>query len=355
MNPEELELIDSFLLGLLSQEKQSLVEEKMKNDPSFRLRVEEHQSFLKSLKEYDDHKTLKMTLNEIQMGADISSNRKSFSMRMLWPTVGIAASVALLCAVGTLFLARWFDQEHSTNYLELRKNVERLKKSQSQILENIKKENNKKDYAPENYSGSGFLISSNGYVVTSYHVVKAADSVYIENEKFGKLKTSVVYSSPENDISLLMILDDKFQATRPIACAIRGKEADIGEGVYTLGFPREEIVYGEGSISASTGYQQNENAYQVSVPVNPGNSGGPLIDQQGSLIGIVNGVQTQTRGAAFAIKSETLLETLKNIPTDSLNRPLKITTQNQLAGMSRVNQVKRWRDLVFIVKVFNAK
>jgi len=91
------------------------------------------------------------------------------------------------------------------------------------------------------------------------------------------------------------------------------------------------------------------------VPVNPGNSGGPLIDQQGALLGIINGVHTKTQGAAFAIKSSLLLETLQSIPTDSLPRPLKLTTQNQLAGMTRVDQIKRLKDYVFLVKVYNGK
>ncbi len=353
MSSEELDLIEKHLAGKLSPEEQRLFEQRMREDLSFREQVETHQSFLKSLKSYDDRRSLKQVLNKMHQEEKIDVTRaKSVSIRKLWPTIAIAASVALVSATGTLFMARWFDLEHQTNYQELRKNVEKLKKSQTQILENIKA-NNKKDFAPGKYSGSGFLISSNGYVVTSYHVVKAADSVYIENDKYGKLKTSVVYADPASDIAVLMIADDEFQKTKTFACSIQSREADIGEAVYTLGFPREEIVYGEGSISASTGYQQNESAYQVSVPLNPGNSGGPLIDQQGALIGIVNGVQTQTQGAAFAIKSEVLLEKLQAISSDSLQRPLKLSSQNPLAGMTRVNQIKRWKDFVFIVRVYH--
>lgn len=353
MSSEELDLIEKYEAGAFSPAELSLFDKRMEADLSFREQVETHRSFLKSLKSFHDRRSLKKTLNEIHEGEVTPLARSSsFSMRKLWPTIAIAASVALVSATATLFIARWFDLEHQTNYQELRKNVEKLKKSQTQLLEDIKA-NNKKDFAPGKYSGSGFLISSSGYVVTSYHVVKAADSVYIENDKYGKLKTTVVYADPTSDIALLMIADDEFQKTKPFVCAIRSREADIGEAVYTLGFPREEIVYGEGSVSASTGYQQNENAYQVSVPVNPGNSGGPLIDQQGALIGIVNGVQTQTQGAAFAIKSEVLLEKLHEMASDSLLRPLKISSQNPLAGMTRVNQIKRWKDFVFIVRVYH--
>jgi len=353
MSSEDLDLIDKYVAGTLSKEEHNLLNERMRDDLSFHKQLETQQEFLKSLKEYDERKSVKQLLNTIHEELETSEIKKeSARVYKLWPTIGIAASVALVCVIGTLFIARWFDQEHTANYQELRRNVERLKKSQTQILENIKEDKVKN--TPSKYSGSGFLISSSGYVVTSYHVIKAADSVYIENEKFGKLKTSVVYTNPSYDLALLMISVD-FKPNRASAFAIRSREGDIGEPVYTLGFPREEIVYGDGSISASTGYDQDQNAYQVSVPVNPGNSGGPLLDQQGALLGIINGVQTKTQGAAFAIKSSLLLETLKSIPSDSLPRPLKLNTQNQLAGMTRVEQIKRLKDFVFLVKVYNGK
>ena len=354
MSTKDLDLIDKYIAGTLSKEEHILCSERLGNDPSFCEQLETQQAFLKSLKEYDDRKAVKQLLNTFHKELGIAADTKREPVRVykLWPTVGIAASVALVCVIGTLFMMRWFDQEHTANYQELRRNVERLKKSQTQLLEDIKKDKIKN--TPSKYSGSGFMISPNGYIVTSYHVIKAADSIYIENEKFGRLKTSVVYTNPLYDLALLVIEDD-LKLNRTGAFAIRSREGDIGESVYTLGFPRDEIVYGDGSISASSGYDQDQNAYQVSVPVNPGNSGGPLLDQQGALLGIINGVQTKTQGAAFAIKSSLLLESLRSIPADSLPRPLKLNIQNQLAGTPRVDQIKRLKDFVFLVKVYNGK
>ena len=80
-----------------------------------------------------------------------------------------------------------------------------------------------------------------------------------------------------------------------------------------------------------------------------------MIDQQGAVIGIINGVQAETRGAAFAVKSKVLLDEIESITQDSLAVPLKVNSSNQLAGLSRVNQIKRWRDYVFMVKVYHDK
>jgi len=139
MSSEDLDLIDKYVAGTLSKEEHNLLNERMRDDFSFREQLETQQAFLKSLKEYHMRKSVKQLLNTIHEELETAEIKKeSARVYKLWPTIGIAASVTLVCVVGTLFIARWFDQEHTANYQELRRNVERLKKSQTQILENIK-------------------------------------------------------------------------------------------------------------------------------------------------------------------------------------------------------------------------
>jgi S1-C subfamily serine protease len=270
----------------------------------------------------------------------------------------VAASVALVSIVGTLLMTKSLASELETKqtaiYKELRKNFEQIQRSQSRMMENIAR-SNEKPVPPGRYGGSGFLVSANGYVVTSHHVVVGADSVYIENPFFGPLKTTVVLSDNTNDVAILRIEDPSFHAPRQLSYVISTAEASLGEEVFTLGFPREDIVFGEGSISALTGFRQNPNAYQVSVPVNPGNSGGPLFNERGDLVGIISGIQTETTGAAFAIKSSVLLNVIENLPADSIHHPLLLPRQNQLKHLSRVERVKKWKDNVFVVRVYARK
>jgi S1-C subfamily serine protease len=209
-----------------------------------------------------------------------------------------------------------------------------------------------KEKVTNQYAGTGFLVSRNGYVATSYHVVKDADSIYIENENFGSLKADIVFSDPTNDVSILKIDRKDFMLMNSLPFIVSNDEANIGEAAFTLGFPREDIVFGEGSVSASTGYLQNANAYQVSVPVNPGNSGGPLFNARGDLIGMISGIQTETSGATFAIKSNIILNICQQTPIDSLSEPLVLPQRNALRYMSRVDQIKKWREYVFIVRVY---
>jgi S1-C subfamily serine protease len=361
---EELELFDKYFRKELSVADQLAFEEKMKADAAFRERAEQHFLFLRSFKQYGDRKAKKAALTKIHDEMNLSDETvpstktvKISGWERYGRTMSIAASVALFCTIGAFFALQFYNQEHQAKYQEVIRIIKGFDRKYNQISKDIKeiKEDKKLLVAPAKYSGSGFLISNNGYVATSYHVIKLADSLFLENEKFGILKASVVYKNPATDVALLYIEDEQFRKQAKVPFMIRTTEGSLGEVVYTLGYPRNDIVYGDGTISAASGYEQNENSYQISIPVNPGNSGGPMIDQQGAVIGIINGVQTETRGAAFAVKSKVLLEEINSIAQDSLAVPVKVNPTNQLAGLSRVNQIKKWKDYVFMVKVYHGK
>jgi serine protease Do len=356
MKDQELYVqLDAFVKGRMSAEEKAAFEDRMNNDILLRKQVEEHERLVNAMKLYGRRQTILDTLNEIPLETPDTENQPApaqirRSLRKLWPMTAVAASVALLSIFGTLYMTQSLKSEQTTKFRELSLDVEKIKRSQNAIIADIAKK------TPPRYQGSGFLVSPDGYVVTSYHLVKGADSVYIGNTTFGGLKTSVVFSDPANDLSLLRIdSGQNFINPKSIPFTINSTEANLGEDVFTLGFPREDIVFGEGSISAATGFQQNPNSYQVSVPVNPGNSGGPLFNAKGDLVGIISGIQTETSGAAFAIKSSTLLDVIKNLQADTLQVPLILPRQNSLRYLSKVDQVKKWREYVFSVRVYNNK
>jgi S1-C subfamily serine protease len=354
MNQEQLlyELFDKYVKGKLSEEDKTTFEEKMKQDADFRQKAEQHLAMVGELKFYGSRNQLRHMLEETHQKMEnptisIDAPKKSTAFKKYWPMTAVAASIALISIVGTTLLTGKLKSEQTANYQELRRNVDQIRKSQKLIMEDLAE--SKEKALPGKYAGTGFLLSSKGYVATSYHVVKEADSLIIENEKFGRLKAIVVHSDPSNDISILKI-ENPFPLRLPYTLATT--EADLAEDVYTLGYPREDVVFGEGSISALTGFRQNQNSYQVSVPVNPGNSGGPLLNAKGEVIGMISGFQTQTLGAAFAIKSTVMLNTITNPMLDTLRTPLKLPVQNNLKNVTRVQQVKQWKDFVFMVRVY---
>lgn len=362
MPDQELnDLLDKFAKGQLSSEEAAGVKRKMMTDSEFRKQAEEHVRLVRSLQLFGKRERVRRILNDTNL--DIPQENQEQVARPLiyrtwkkhWPTAAIAASVALFSVFGTLLITQFQEKQQTAQFIEA---VRKVEQKQNQIINNMAETKEKTPVKPkaqpERYTGTGFLVSANGYVVTSHHVVRNADSVYIENAVYGPLKTAVVYNDIANDLAVLRI-DNAAVKLSKLPYTISANEANLGEDVYTLGFPREDIVFGEGSISALTGYRQNPNSYQVSVPVNPGNSGGPLFNSKGELVGIISGVQTATSGAAFAIKSSVLLEALKSMPTDSTHASVTLPKSNSVRNLHKVDQVNRWKDNVFIVRVYDSQ
>src|SRR5215208_4377670 len=130
MNIEELDLLDRYTAGFLSEEDKRKFEERISNDASFRERAEAHILFVRVFKEHEERKSLKKTLNIIHSEQDNSTNlnvkksRQGYRLHSYWPAIAVAASLVLICVAGAFFMFRSYDKGHQANYLELRKNVE---------------------------------------------------------------------------------------------------------------------------------------------------------------------------------------------------------------------------------------
>lgn len=135
-------------------------------------------------------------------------------------------------------------------------------------------------------SGSGFFVSEDGYLVTNAHVVEEATRVKVRT-KTGVQNATIVELDKENDLALLKIAG-KYKPL-PIASE---EAAALGDSVFTIGFPNIELQglepkYTDGKISSLAGMRDDPIAYQISVPVQSGNSGGPLVDARGFVVGVV--------------------------------------------------------------------
>ena len=274
--------------------------------------------------------------------------------------MGVAASVAVMAVFATLLgLDLWKTAQTRPSlygYQALKRDVERIKKSQRALTTTLN-QFGKPGVAPEvvqgKFSGTGFALTSEGYLVTSYHVIEGADSLLIEGRNHQRFHAEPVFSDIKRDLAILRINDKKFTGFGRLPYAVKSGQADLGERVFTLGYPREDVVYGEGSLSARSGFEGDTAFYQVSIPVNPGNSGGPLLDERGNLIGVVSGRQNDAQSAAFATKSSYLVRLVDSLAaTAKADAPYRLPRYGQLAGSGRPQQLKKLQDYVFVVKVY---
>ncbi|MBL8200347.1 MAG: trypsin-like peptidase domain-containing protein [Chromatiales bacterium] len=139
--------------------------------------------------------------------------------------------------------------------------------------------------------GTGFVISPNGYLLTCAHVLDSQKqaTVIIEGQR---LYADVVAMESGRDLALLKLRDPLPQSAT--ALSFRGEERgySMGEDVYTIGYPLSQILgnsarMSRGLLSSTTGLRDDPTQVQVSAEIQPGNSGGPLLDRDGQVIGVI--------------------------------------------------------------------
>jgi serine protease Do len=359
-----LDWIERYLGHELSEDEQLEFELMRISDSRINERIKEHQQFLKYMSGWNERMEFENKLNAIHEEIDVDAVKGQLGLRQspvvtLWRNhhskISVAASVAIFAVMLTLFFTGYFNnQSQQSKYSALRRDLENVKRSQTALMRDISgKSIRKNNLNPGNFGGTGFAINANGDIITNFHVINGADSVYVQNSSGESFKATPIYTNEDYDLAVLRITDSTFKRLSPVPYAFKRSKADLGEDVFTMGYPKDSVVIGKGYLSSFTGFDNDSLAYQVSIPVNPGNSGGPLLDNYGNIIGIIKGKQTQVEGAAFATKSNYLMKAIQAIPADSAGKKIVLSSKNNMTKLSRSQQIKKLQNYVFMVKVYN--
>lgn len=174
--------------------------------------------------------------------------------------------------------------------------------------------------------GSGFFVSTNGHIITNAHVIKDAEKIVVEVVGRKSYEAAVINVDYSNDLALL-----KIEAVTPSLFFRSTGELEKGAKVYTIGYPNPDLQgteakYTDGVISSFSGLKGNNGVMQISVPIQPGNSGGPLLDSDGNVVGIIVSKLDALKVAAnqdylpenvsFAVKSDYAIPLLLFINLD---------------------------------------
>jgi serine protease Do len=204
--------------------------------------------------------------------------------------------------------------------------------------------------------GTGFFITDDGYLISNYHVVKDATKVRLGTST-GTFDAKVVQMDAANDLALLKAVG-RF-APLPI---LSSRSAYLGRTVATIGFPDPSLQgfspkLAKGEIASLSGASDDPRYFQVSLPVQPGNSGGALVDDRGNVIGIVSAkldasVALAASGALpenvnYAVKSSLLLSFLESVPDVSAKLKAPNTVDEKFEDV-----VKSAQDAAVLVLVY---
>lgn len=204
-------------------------------------------------------------------------------------------------------------------------------------------------------SGTGFLLSDKGYIATNFHVVDGAEKITVRgiNGEYGSsFEASIVVLDYANDLAILKINSTLINFPTPPYSIQNSKAVKKGEEVYALGYPIKDLMGNElkvtkGIINAKSGYKGSISQFQFSAAVQPGNSGGPLINSEGNIIGVVSSKLNPklAESASYAIKSDYL-----SFFMNQSEKVEYVPTKNTMEGEDLPEQLEKISKFIYIIE-----
>jgi V8-like Glu-specific endopeptidase len=205
-------------------------------------------------------------------------------------------------ADGTTWTGEWREDE---KYKEIEKRL--LKEEGQRQAQAEKKPSLRKEQTPQSGTGSGFFVSKLGHVITNAHVVKGCNRVTVGDNANKQVSAEVVNTDGSNDLALLKLSSLKMASAEsksliqklsivvvPLASKglLRSEDVRLGEKVLVAGFPFGDVFSNtikvtSGIVSATRGAGDDSGQFQLDAAVQPGNSGGPIYDSGGNIVGVV--------------------------------------------------------------------
>jgi S1-C subfamily serine protease len=362
-----LDAVERYIRGEMLPEEKVFFEHIRATNPDVDQLVVEHTLFLDRFSQYGEIDNLRSQLKEVHQqliqDGQIGETGPA-KVIVLWKkykrVVGVAASIAGITALFISILTSYFSPKGEAALQNLGRRIDITEYKVNNAINRINTDtrNNPGESAikPFDHGGTGFLIDGKGYLVTNAHVVKNSTLVDVQNN-LGEYKARIIHLDRQADLALLKIEDTSFHAFSSLPYSINKTGAELGEELFTLGYPRDEIVYNKGYMSAKTGFQGDTLACQITIAANPGNSGTPVINNDGEVIGIVSSSQQNAQGVVFAVRSRNIFRAIDAMKSDStLLRSdsslshLHLPVNSAIRGLDRKQQIKRIEDCIFIVK-----
>lgn len=207
-------------------------------------------------------------------------------------------------------------------------------------------------------NGSGFFLNPQGYIATNYHVIegtKALQANFTRNGETVAYPATVVMTDPQNDLAIIKIDDESFNGDAAMPYGLMNRTKETGSEVFAMGYPMAsvmgtEVKFTDGKISSKSGIGGDVRVYQISVPIQPGNSGGPLFDMSGNVVGItsssLNKDYFQSENVNYAIKASYLKSLMEACPEEII---LDEKVETPVSAMSLTDRIRQYEDFVVLI------
>jgi serine protease Do len=297
-NEQIQEWVEQYCLGNMDSTQRQHFEDTLAESNELRKIYNEHLAFMRLL----EHRTAKAivgnqlniirkeqhnTLHQIGTVLKVHINK-------YWRNATVAAGVALIASTITFMVARNnYENKLNNKVLALvrpiKNDISKIKIKQHAIDKQMADQLPEQPNGSSKEAGTCFAINNNGYAITNAHVVGNSNSIYIfTNDGIGH-KATIVHSDKELDIAILKINEINFKFTaQGLPYTLSNSSSSMAQDVYTIGYPKNSLVYSKGYISSETGFEDDSSRYQMELPSSPGVSGSPVFDEQGNVIAMIN-------------------------------------------------------------------
>jgi serine protease Do len=359
-----LDAVEKYIRGEMNPDERLYFENLRKTNSEVDQLVVEHTLFLQQMNRFGEWKKFKSALQDAH--TDLSEQGKINSAKLtgkakvvyLWKryrrVAAIAASIAGITTLTISALVWSLSPKADNKIQDLNRQVEVMKKEQRDqkaAVNNLKEQINTDSKSIQFKSGgTGFLVDGKGYLVTNAHIIRNSKNIAVINNKGEEFKAIVIKTDKARDIAILKIQDKDFKPVASLPYGFIRSANDVAEPIYTLGYPRNDIVYSEGYLSAMTGFNGDTLSCQLGIAANRGNSGGPVFNHDGEVIGIISTKEIEAEGVAFAIQSKYIIDAIAELKKDTAYQSLKLPLKSSLRGLDKRQQVKKIQDFVFMVK-----
>ena len=357
------ELAEAYLAGRLSLKEQGELKSRRETDEVFASEFNDNLNLISSLHSNGSQKRFRAMLSDIhqQQAAPVTTKIKRTIQlpAHFLRTSAVAATVALLTSFISYSIMSGGAKRNDANYTTISNTVRAIANDQNKLKKIVQDSviNKKSPIVPTSdvrRTGTGFALTNDGYFVTAYHVINdgngEGDSVYIQSNDGIYYKAFVVNYSAESDLAILKVEKKNFQFTKgEVPYTFAGKKAMLGAQIYTVGYPQEDIVYSEGYISARNGYRGNSKQYTMELPAGHGQSGSPVIDARGNVLGVLTAISTPKESNTYAVSTDELLDLIEKMPPGN---KMHLPKSNKLSRLSREEQISKMENYTFSVKVY---
>jgi S1-C subfamily serine protease len=363
-----LDAVEKYVRGELNPDERLYFENLRKTNAEIDQLVVEHTLFLQQMNRFGEWKKFKSTLQDVH--TNLAEQGKIDSAKLtgkakviyLWKRYRrVAAIASVIAGITTLTITTlvWSLSPKADNRIQdLNRQLEVVKKEQRDqkvVVNNLKDQINtdaKSDAKSIQFKsgGTGFLVDGKGYLVTNAHIIRNSRNIAVINNKGEEFKAIVLKTDNARDIAILKIEDKNFKPVASLPYGFLKTVNDMAEPIYTLGYPRNDIVYSEGYLSAITGFNGDTLSCQLGIAANRGNSGGPVFNHDGEVIGIISTKETEAEGVAFAIRSKYIIDAMEELKKDTAYQSVRLPVKSSLRGLDKKQQVKKIQEFVFMVK-----